>query len=60
MCPHGLGISHVILDCLMALPFLTGFIFYVKAKFKKNKAINFSELSFEKCSADHKFTIKKG
>jgi len=32
MCPHGLSLGHMLLDFAMALPFLTGVIYYIKAK----------------------------
>ncbi len=33
MCPHGTGLSHLVADLLMGLPFLTEIVFYIKAKF---------------------------
>lgn len=39
MCPHGGSLGHMLLDLMMALPFLTGVIYYIKSKrTKKDKS----------------------
>jgi hypothetical protein len=35
MCPHGLGIGHMLVDLLMAVPFVASGIFFLKSKLKK-------------------------
>jgi hypothetical protein len=35
MCPHGLGIGHMLVDLLMAVPFVASSILFLKMRLKK-------------------------
>jgi len=39
MCPHGLSLGHLLLDMMMALPFITGVVYYIKSR-KPKKLIS--------------------
>lgn len=37
MCPHSLGIGHLLIDLLAAVPFVASLIYYVKSKIGNKK-----------------------